>query len=243
MTEEKKRGMSCWLLGVLVVVVLGGGLIGVYGYTQGWDKVYGVYDKAMAYFGYGSLTGGTPHPTVGPGTGPVTGGTPTPGAIQPPDGGTAVPPGPTEAQPAPGPEVAQTPEEGAQPESHDGALAPGTIALQAPEAAARPTGVLKSCIGRLSQDDLIGAEQYVTPNGLAFKRGDTTGAHIVLWKALYGMRAYDEVGYKELKVSGQTAWIPVYSHIGNNRLTAIYIVMANRGDGWKLDCVVDPKKY
>ncbi len=240
MTEEKKKSrLGCWLWALALVAVI---CLGAWVYTNdtAWSRVSRVYNQTMKWAGIGQNVQPS-QPSSSPETGPVTGVPPAPG-VQP-NAGTAVPPGSTEAQPVPGPEVAQTPTEGAQPESHDGALAPGTVALQAPEAAARPTGVLKACIGRLSQDDLIGAEQYVSPNGLAFKRGDTTGAHIVLWKALYGMRAYDEVGYGDLKVSGQTAWVPVYSHIGNSKLIGIYVVMANRGDGWKLDCLVDPKKY
>ncbi len=235
MTEEKKSSrLGCWLWAIALVVVI---CLGAWVYTNdtAWNGVTRVYGQVMAWAGIGQSV--QPTSPSSPVPGPVTGLPPTAGV--PPDAGAAaLPPGPEPAQAPPA-----APEVGAQPESHDGALAPGTIALQAPEAAARPTGVLKACIGRLSQDDLIGAEQYVTPNGLAFKRGDTAGAHIVLWKALYGMRAYDEVGYGDLKVSGQTAWVPVYSHIGNNKLIGIYVVMANRGDGWKLDCLVDPKKY
>lgn len=226
MTEERRRrGISCWLVGVFVVVLLAGGLITAYGFARGWDKVHDAYDSALAWVG------------IGPKFQQAESITPAPG----------VPPevAPAPEQPAPESEIVQAPPSEAelQPESHTDTTSPGSVGLQAPEAAVRPTGILKACIDRLSKDDLIGAEQYVSPNGFAFRRGDTVGAHVVLWKALYGMRAYDEVGYNDLKVTGQTAWIPVYSRIGDKRMAAIYIIVANRGDGWKLDSVVDPKRY
>ncbi len=42
---------------------------------------------------------------------------------------------------------------------------------------------------------------------------------------------------------GQTAWIPVYTRlVGSRKMVSVYIIMANRGDGWKLDDIYDPKR-
>ena len=106
-----------------------------------------------------------------------------------------------------------------------------------------PAAVLKACIDKLKQDDVIGAEQFVSENGMKYTVGSTIGAHEVLWKGLYRLHAYDGVDYDRAKITGQTAWIPVYTDLGQNRMIATYAVMANRGDGWKLDHLCDERKY
>jgi len=105
-----------------------------------------------------------------------------------------------------------------------------------------PITSLKACIDKLRQNDLIGAEQYVSENGMRFTYGNTQGIHEVLWKGLVKLHTYDEIGYDETSVAGQTAWVPLYTRLGNNRMTTM-LIMANRGDGWKLDHLCDVRRY
>lgn len=105
-----------------------------------------------------------------------------------------------------------------------------------------PESVLKACAEKLKENDVIGAEEYVTENGMKFTVGTTVGIHEILWKGLYKLHAYDEIGYDEATVAGQTAWIPLYTRLGRTRMVTM-LVMANRGDGWKLDHLCDAKKF
>jgi hypothetical protein len=106
-----------------------------------------------------------------------------------------------------------------------------------------PTEVLKACVAKLKSCDLVGAERYVSPNGLTYTLGATTGVHEILWKGLYQVQAYQTIGYDAMKVSGQTALVPLYASLGDKRMVAAYVVMAHRGDGWKLDHITDPTRF
>ncbi len=106
-----------------------------------------------------------------------------------------------------------------------------------------PSEVLKACVAKLKSNDLVGAERYVSPNGLTYTLGVTTGVHEVLWKGLYQVQAYQTIGYDAIKVSGQTALVPLYASLGDKRMVAAYVVMAHRGDGWKLDHITDPTRF
>jgi|GEM_PF-6735537 len=106
-----------------------------------------------------------------------------------------------------------------------------------------PSDVLKACVAKLKNCDLVGAERYVSPNGLTYTLGTTTGVHEVLWKGLYQVQAYQTIGYDAMKVSGQTALVPLYASLGEKRMIAAYVVMAHRGDGWKLDHITDPTRF
>ena len=105
-----------------------------------------------------------------------------------------------------------------------------------------PVIILKACIQKLQHGDLIGTEQYVSENGMRFTQGRTIGIHEVLWKGLFKLHSYDEVGYDQARVTGQTAWIPLYTRLGETRMVTM-LIMANRGDGWKLDHLIDARKY
>lgn len=149
----------------------------------------------------------------------------------------AVPPG------LPGSQVEASPYTGtpATPEGEQAATNPTPGAGGQPGTA--PAAVLKSCIDKLKQDDIIGAEQFVSDEGMKYTVGGTTGVHEVLWKGLYRLHAYDGLDYDRAKTTGQTAWIPVYTDLGSSRMVVAYAVMANRGAGWKLDHLCDERKY
>lgn len=112
-----------------------------------------------------------------------------------------------------------------------------------PPALTSPAAVLKACVEMLKNNDLVGAERYVSAEGLGYSMGTTTGVNEVLWKGLYQVQSYQSVGYDQIKVSGQTALVPLYASLGNRKVTVAYIVMAHRGDGWKLDHITDPSRF
>lgn len=144
------------------------------------------------------------------------------------------------------PGLPQTAESGQNPAVSEPAVS-GSVQNPAPastgQSGAAPASVLKACIERLKLDDVIGAEQYVSENGMRYTVGSTVGVHEVLWKGLYRLHAYDGVDYDRAKLSGQTAWVPVYTNLGQGRMITAYAVLANRGDGWKLDHLCDERKY
>ena len=78
---------------------------------------------------------------------------------------------------------------------------------------------------------------------IEFKIGNTTGAHVVLWKGLFVIQSYQSIGYDKAIISGQTALIPLYAKLGTNNQIVAYAIMAHRGDGWKLDEITDPTKF
>ena len=107
-----------------------------------------------------------------------------------------------------------------------------------------PVDILRACIDKLKAGDIIGAEEFVSPSGLKFTSGATVGVHKVMRKGLVELHNFDEIGYKDAKVNGQTAWIPIYTNLGpRKKMISVYIIMANRGDGWKLDDIFDPKQF
>jgi hypothetical protein len=110
------------------------------------------------------------------------------------------------------------------------------------EQSGSPTDILQACMDKLHERDIIGAEQYVSENGRRFVLGNTTGIHKVLLKYVMDAHMYDEIGYDKAEINGQTTWVPVYSRLGGGRkMVTVFIIMANRGDGWKLDDLYDPK--
>lgn len=130
----------------------------------------------------------------------------------------AAEPAPAEPQPAP------------QPAPEAAAAAPAVDKTS-------PVEILQSCVGKLKEGDLVGAEEFVSPTGIK------AGIHKSIRKGLVEQHAYDEIGFKDAKINGQTAWIPVYTNLGaGKKMVNVYIIMANRGDGWKLDDIFDPKQ-
>jgi hypothetical protein len=111
------------------------------------------------------------------------------------------------------------------------------VKLQSPE------DVLKACVANLKRNDIVGSERYVSSNGLSFTLGTTVGVHEVLWKGLFQVQAYQSIGYDAIKMSGQTALVPLYANLGENKTIVAYVVMAHRGDGWKLDHITDPSRF
>lgn len=99
---------------------------------------------------------------------------------------------------------------------------------------------------KLHQHDIVGAEQYISENGRQVTLYDTTGVHKILMKHVIDARAFDEIGYDQAKTTGQTTWVPIFSRLDpsnkNNKIVSVYIVLANRGDGWKVDDLYDPKR-
>jgi len=106
-----------------------------------------------------------------------------------------------------------------------------------------PSGTLKSCMAKLQNRDIIGAEQFVSDNGRKMTLNGMTGVHKLLFKNLIDLHAFDEIGYKDIAITGQTAWVPVYSNLDTkNRMVALYIILANRGVGWQVDDLYDPRR-
>lgn len=132
----------------------------------------------------------------------------------------------------------QTPSDGVAPdESVAGGISLSGSTLKT------PTDVLKACVDSLKRNDLVGCEKYVSPNGMTFAMGSTIGVHEILWKGIFNIQAYQGIGYNSAKISGQTALIPLYADLGETRTIVAYVVMAHRGDGWKLDHITDPSRF
>ncbi|MHB0997908.1 MAG: hypothetical protein ACYC27_01575 [Armatimonadota bacterium] len=106
-----------------------------------------------------------------------------------------------------------------------------------------PGSIVKACMSKLQSRDIIGAEQYVSENGKQFTMSGMTGIHKVLMKNMVDVRSFDEIGYKDAKIYGQTAWVPIYSKLdAKSKIVSLYILVANRGDGWKVDDLYDPRR-
>ena len=153
---------------------------------------------------------------------------------------------PSPEEPSPQPDKVITPPADLVPDiqTPDQAVTfPGMGGAQPAEEDNSPAAVLKACMEKLEQDDTIGAEQFVSEKGMHLTLGGTTGIHEILWKGMFKIHAYDEIGYDQGKIAGQTALFPIYTNLGRNRMIAVWIVMANRGDGWKLDHFSDPRRY
>lgn len=105
-----------------------------------------------------------------------------------------------------------------------------------------PGSVVKSCMSKLQNRDIIGAEQYVSDNGRKMSLSGMTGIHKILMKNMIDNHSFDEIGYNDAKIHGQTAWVPIYSKLdARNKIISLYILCANRGDGWKVDDLYDPR--
>lgn len=117
---------------------------------------------------------------------------------------------------------------------------PGTAA---PAVDSSPAGVLKACMSKLQNRDIIGAEQYVSENGKEVVINGMKGVHKLLLKNLVDTKSFDEIGYNNIKINGQTCWVPLYTNLGaNNKMVGLYIILANRGNGWLIDDLYNPQR-
>lgn len=106
-----------------------------------------------------------------------------------------------------------------------------------------PVSVLKACMVKIKNRDIIGAERFVSENGKLVSHNGMTGVHKLLLKNFVDQHVFDEIGYNDSKINGQTCWVPVYTLLdGKNRMTVLYIILANRGDGWFVDDLYNPLK-
>lgn len=106
-----------------------------------------------------------------------------------------------------------------------------------------PVAILQSCMSKLKSRDIIGAEIYISENGRKYTVNGMTGVHKLLLKNVIDTRAFDEIGYADTKIAGQTAWVPIYSKLdAKNKIVSLYIILANRGDGWRVDDLYDPRR-
>lgn len=106
-----------------------------------------------------------------------------------------------------------------------------------------PVAILQSCMTKLKSRDIIGAEAYISDNGKKYTVNGMTGIHKLLLKNVIDTHAFDEIGYNDTKITGQTAWVPIYSKLDTkNKIVSLYIILANRGDGWKVDDLYDPRR-
>lgn len=106
-----------------------------------------------------------------------------------------------------------------------------------------PISILQSCMTKLKSRDIIGAEAYVSENGRKYTINGMTGIHKLLLKNVIDTHAFDEIGYNDIKITGQTAWVPIYSKLdAKNKIVSLYIILANRGDGWRVDDLYDPRR-
>lgn len=106
-----------------------------------------------------------------------------------------------------------------------------------------PVAVLQACMTKLKSRDIIGAESFVSENGRKYTVNGMSGVHKLLLKNVIDTRAFDEIGYADTKITGQTAWVPIYSKLdAKNKIVSLYIILANRGDGWRVDDLYDPRR-
>lgn len=108
-----------------------------------------------------------------------------------------------------------------------------------------PVRILQKCMDKLHTRDIIGAEYFVSENGKKLTLNSTIGIHKILLKFVIDSQTYDEIGYGDANIAGQTTWVPIYSSLDPNgkqkRMVTAYIIMANRGDGWKIDDLYDAR--
>ncbi|MHB1457216.1 MAG: hypothetical protein ACYC0V_09910 [Armatimonadota bacterium] len=106
-----------------------------------------------------------------------------------------------------------------------------------------PVAILQACMTKLKSRDIIGAETFVSENGRKYTMNGMSGVHKLLLKNVIDTKAFDEIGYADIKVNGQTAWVPLYSNLdAKNKIVSLYIILANRGDGWRVDDLYDPRR-